>query len=54
VAGDSHQRAFHAQRDRLPAQRRTNADLLVSQADQAGGVDGAIHLDHRRVTGGQR
>ncbi len=46
VAEDGHQRSFHAQRDPLPSQRRTDADLLIGQADQAGGVDGAVHLDH--------
>ena len=54
MAEDGHQWSFHPQRDPLPGQRRADADLLVGQADQAGGVDGAVHLDHRPGAGGQR
>ncbi len=42
-----HQGSFHPHRDPLPGQRRADTDLLVGQADAAGGVDGAVHLDHR-------
>jgi len=33
---------------------QTDTDLLVAEADQAGGVDGAVHLDHRPIPGRQR
>jgi len=54
MAQDGHQGSFHAQRDPLPSQRRTNADLAVAKADQATGVDGAVYFDHRPIPGRQR
>jgi hypothetical protein len=38
----------------LPGQRQADVGLLADQADQAAGVDRAVHLDHRPIAGGQR
>jgi hypothetical protein len=53
MAEDGHHWPFHPQGDPLPGQRQAGADLLAGQADQAGGVDGAVYLDYRRVAGRQ-
>ena len=49
VAQDSHQRSFHAHGDPLPSQRQPHANLLVAQADQAGGVEQRDRPDERRA-----
>ena len=55
VAGDDHHLgAVHPQDDALPSQLVADVELGASQADQAAGVDRALHLHGRAGPGQQR